>query len=575
METRADLETMRHSAAHVMAAAVKRLYPGAKFGIGPAIEDGFYYDFDLPSLKDEDLEKVEKEMRKVAAEGLEFKRVEVPKEEAIRRMKEEGQDYKLELLEEIEDERVSLYELGDFVDLCRGPHVRSSGDTGAFKLLSVAGAYWRGDSSRKMLQRIYGTAFGTKEELEEHLRRLEEAAKRDHRKIGVELGLFSFHDEAPGFPFWHPRGVVLYNTILEHWGDVHREAGYEEVKTPMILEESLWHRSGHWDHYREHMYFTEVDERQFAVKPMNCPGGLLIYKSTQHSYREFPLRIAELGMVHRRELSGVRAGLFRVCAFTQDDAHIYCLPEQVKDEIVGVIELTLDMYRGFGFDEWEMKLSTRPEDSIGTDEMWEAAEKALREALAEMGLEHRVAEKEGAFYGPKIDVDLRDCLGRAWQCGTIQVDFAMPERFDLTYTGADDRQHRPVMIHRAVLGSLERFIGVLIEHYGGALPVWLAPVQVRVIPVKEEHGDYGKEVVERLRREGIRAEMDLRNARVGAKIRDGTLQKVPFMLVVGDREGKDKTVAVRDRKKGDLGASKLEEFVEEIKSLVETRAKNI
>jgi threonyl-tRNA synthetase len=571
-EEQVDLETMRHSASHVMAAAVKRLYPGVKFAFGPAIEDGFYYDFDLPEpLKEEELGRIEDEMVKIVKEGAEFKRKELPKAEVARAMTEEGQDYKLELLGEIEDDRVSVYELGDFVDVCAGPHVSSSGDIGAFKLSHVAGAYWKGDSKNKMLQRVYGTAFATKAELEEHLRRLEEAGKRDHRKLGTTLDLFSFHENAPGFAFWHPKGWTLYNTIMEHWREVHGEAGYAEVNTPLILDRGLWHKSGHWDHYRENMYFVDVEEREFAVKPMNCPGGLLIYKSRQHSYRELPMRMAELGLVHRRELSGVRAGLFRVCAFTQDDAHIFCLPEQAKDEIKGVIELTLEMYRTFGFDDCEVKLSTRPDHSIGSDEMWEAAESALREALDEMKLEYKPAPGEGAFYGPKIDFDLRDCLGRAWQCGTIQCDFAMPERFDLSYVGPDDRHHRPVMIHRAVFGSFERFIGVLIEHYAGALPMWLAPVHVEVISVTEEHVAYAEEVGKRLKEAGLRAELDLRNARVGAKIRDATLRKIPFMLVVGAREAKEGTVAVRERQKGDVGTSKLEEFIEEAKRLVETK----
>jgi len=558
-EGRDDLDRMRHSASHVMAAAVKRLYPRVKFAFGPAIEDGFYYDFDLAEpLKEEDLGKIEEEMRKIVEEGLEFERMELPREEVVRAMTKEGQDYKLELLGDIEGEKVSVYELGGFVDVCVGPHVATSRDIGAFKLTHVAGAYWKGDSSNKMLQRVYGTAFPTKEELDEHLRKLEEAAKRDHRKLGTALDLFSFHDDAPG--------------IVDHWREVHREAGYEEVNTPLILDRSLWHQSGHWDHYRENMYFVDVEEREFAVKPMNCPGGLLIYKSRQHSYREFPLRAAELGLVHRRELSGVRAGLFRVCAFTQDDAHIFCLPEQAKDEIEGVIELTLKMYRTFGFENCDLKLSTRPDHSIGSEEMWEMAETALREALEEMELEYEVAPGEGAFYGPKIDFFLKDCLDREWQCGTIQCDFAMPERFELSYVGADDRHHRPVMIHRAVLGSFERFMGVLIEHYAGALPMWLSPVQAAVISVKEDHEGYARDVGKKLSEAGLRAELDLRNARVGAKIRDATLQKIPFMLVLGDREAKEGTVAVRDRVKGDLGTSKLGEFIEKAKQLVSTKA---
>jgi len=576
------LSILRHSTAHVMAAAVRRLYgPAARFGIGPSIEDGFYYDFDLAErIADEDLAKIETEMAKIIAERTPFQRETVALGEARRRMEADGQWCKVELLNDIASnplrggeqladaeakpetaESVTLYRTGDFVDLCRGPHIPDAGRIPAFQLLSVAGSYWRGDSTRPMLQRIYGTAFFSKKALQEHLARLEEAKRRDHRRLGKALDLFSFHAEGPGFAFLHPNGVLVMNAILDFWREVHREAGYVEVRTPIILSEALWHRSGHWDNYREAMYFTQVDDQSFAVKPMNCPGGLLIYLDRPHSYREFPMRVAELGLVHRHEKSGVLHGLMRVRQFTQDDAHIFCLPEQLKAEVVRIIDLVDLVYRTFGFEDVRVELSTRPKHSIGTDAMWEHATGALREALEACGLEYKVNEGEGAFYAPKIDYHIRDCLGRSWQCGTIQVDLAMPERFDLTYVGSDNREHRPAMIHRAILGSVERFLGILIEHYGGDFPLWLAPLQAIVLPVSERFDAYAGQVLERLRQAGLRAEADLASDKVGAKIRSAIGRRIPYMLVVGEKEVTAETVAVRDKALGDLGGETVEAFI--------------
>ncbi|MCX5648301.1 MAG: threonine--tRNA ligase [Planctomycetota bacterium] len=576
------LSILRHSTAHVMAAAVRRLYGLAvRFGIGPSIEDGFYYDFDLAErIADEDLAKIETEMAKIIAERTPFQRETVAGGEARRRMEADGQWCKVELLNDIASnplrggeqladaeakpetaETVTLYRTGDFVDLCRGPHIPDAGRIPAFKLLSVAGSYWRGDSTRPMLQRIYGTAFFSKKALQEHLARLEEAKRRDHRRLGKELDLFSFHEEGPGFAFLHPNGVVVMNAILDFWREVHREAGYVEVRTPIILSEALWHRSGHWDNYREAMYFTRVDDEPFAVKPMNCPGGLLIYLDRPHSYREFPMRVAELGLVHRHEKSGVLHGLMRVRQFTQDDAHVFCLPEQLKDEVVRIIDLVDLVYRTFGFEDVRVELSTRPEHSIGTDAMWKHATGALREALEARGLKYKVNEGEGAFYAPKIDYHIRDCLGRSWQCGTIQVDLAMPERFDLAYVGSDNREHRPAMIHRAILGSIERFLGILIEHYGGDFPLWLAPLQAVILPVSERFDAYAGQVLERLRQAGFRAEADLSSDKVGAKIRSAIGRRIPYMLVVGEKEATAETVAVRDKALGDLGGETVEAFI--------------
>jgi len=576
------LSILRHSTAHVMAAAVRRLYgDGVKFGIGPAIDDGFYYDFDLPErIADDRLEQVEAEMAGIIAEGAPFERREVSHDEAVSVMQAAGQDYKVELLhdiaaagvaegEQLHDaeakpqagETVSLYRSADFVDLCRGPHIPHAGKIPAFKLLSVAGSYWRGDSTRPMLQRIYGTAFFSKKALREHLARVEEAKKRDHRRIGKDLDLFSFHEEGPGFAFMHHNGMIILNEILQDWRRLHHEAGYEEIRTPTILSEALWHRSGHWDNYREAMYFTRIDEADYAVKPMNCPGGLLVYLNRPHSYRELPMRVAELGLVHRHEKSGVLHGLLRVRQFTQDDAHIFCLPEQVQDEVIGVINLVDTIYRTFGFDDVRVELSTRPEHSIGTDEMWEHATGALRGALEACGIRYKVNEGEGAFYAPKIDYHIRDCLGRSWQCGTIQVDLAMPERFDLAYVGQDNARHRPAMIHRAILGSIERFLGILIEHYGGDFPLWLAPVQVAVLPVSDRYTTYGAKVLEVLDAAGLRAELDDTSDKVSAKIRRATLRRIPYMLIVGEKEQDAGTVSVRDKTLGDLGAEPTEAFV--------------
>ena len=550
------LDILRHSTSHLMATAVKHLYgDSVKFAIGPAIEAGFYYDFDIEErFSPESLEKIEAEMAKVAASAPAFERFELPRSEAMQRMGQSGQHYKVELLEEIEDDTVSFYKLADFVDLCRGPHVANAAQIPAFKLTSIAGSYWRGISTNKMLQRIYGTAFFNRKELEQHLHVLEEARKRDHRRLGRELDLFSFHDEGPGFPFFHPRGMVVLNEILDYWRRVHRREGYVESRTPIILREELWHQSGHWEHYRENMYFTQIDEEGYAVKPMNCPGNLLIYKTSQHSYRDFPMRVAELGLVHRHELSGVLHGLLRVRSFTQDDAHIFCLPEQIKDEVGKVIDLCFEVYRHFGLPEVEIELSTRPDHSIGTDEQWERATDALETILGEKDIAHKVNPGQGAFYGPKIDFHIKDCLARRWQCGTIQLDFSMPERFDLDYSAADGTKKRPVMIHRTVLGSIERFLGILVEHYAGALPFWLAPVQAVVIPVSDAFLDYGRKVAREATELGFRVEVDERSETVNNKIRQAEVLKVPCMLIVGKREADGGTVSVREHTKGDQGA---------------------
>lgn len=565
-------DALRHTSAHVLAQAVKRLFPEAKLAIGPAIQDGFYYDFDVERpFTPEDLEAIEREMQKIVAEDYPLERMEMEREEAIRFFRERGEDYKVELIGDIpEGEPVSLYRQGEFIDLCAGPHAPSTGRVKAFKLLSVAGAYWRGDESNKMLQRIYGTSFEKKKDLEEYLKMLEEAKKRDHRKLGKELDLFSIQEEGPGFPFFHPKGMVIRNVLEDLWRKEHIKKGYQEVKTPIILNEELWHRSGHWDHYKENMYFTEIDGAGYAIKPMNCPGGILLYKRKLHSYRDLPQRVAELGLVHRHELSGTLHGLMRVRCFTQDDAHIYMLPSQIKDEIIGVIELTDYLYSIFGFD-YHVELSTRPENSMGSDEDWERAINALREALEAKGMDYKVNEGDGAFYGPKIDFHLKDCIGRTWQCGTIQLDFQMPERFDIVYIGPDGEKHRPVMIHRTIFGSIERFIAILTEHYAGAFPVWLAPVQVKILPITDRHNGYAEELRKKLFDLGFRVEADLRNEKVGYKIREAQLEKVPFMLIVGDKEMSEGTVSVRSREKGDMGASTLDEFIKNLKDLVENR----
>jgi len=548
------------------------LYPDVKLGIGPAIEDGFYYDFDKNEpFVPVDLARIEKEMSGIIKENLRFEKTEVPKKEAIKLFKELNQDYKVELINEIEGPVVTAYRQGNFVDLCRGPHIVSTGELKAFKLLSIAGAYWRGNSKNQMLQRIYGVAFETPKKLAGYLNLYEEAKKRDHRKLGKQLGLFSFHDEAPASPFYHPKGVILQEELLKFWRQIHRENGYGEVKTPLILKQNLWEKSGHWEHYREHMYFTRIEEEDFAVRPMNCPGSLLIYKEKQHSYKELPLRFAELGLVYRHELSGVLHGLFRVKSFVIDDAHIFCRPEQIKEEVISIIKLILSLYSALGFKECQLELSTRPQEYIGTLRMWEAATRALTEALSNRKIEYKVNEGEGAFYGPKIDFHIRDSLGRSWQCGTVQIDFSMPERFELEYIGEDGRSHTPVMVHRACLGSVERFLGILIEHFGGAFPVWLAPVQAVILPVSDKHGEYAREVEKRLVKEDIRVDLDLRNEKIGKKVRDAQIQKVPYMLIVGDREKTEGTVSLRVRSGGDQGAVDLNKFIEKVKEEIKEK----
>ncbi len=558
------LEIIRHSASHIMAQAVQHLYPGVKFAIGPAIENGFYYDFDLPEpLKPEDLAKIETEMARIVKEDLPFTRSEVPKKEALELFQKSGAKYKQELVEGLEDGSISFYQQGDFIDLCRGPHLPSTGWLKSFKLMSLAGAYWRGDSNREMLQRIYGTAFPTKSALDEYLNRIEEAKKRDHRKLGKELDLFDILDEGPGFPFFMPKGMVLRNVLEDFWRAEHKKRGYQEIKTPIILSEELWHRSGHWDHYKENMYFTKIDDGNFAIKPMNCPGGMLAYKRKLHSYRDLPERMAELGLVHRHELSGALHGLMRVRCFTQDDAHIFMTPEQIKSEVLGVIDLIDDFYKVFGF-KYHVELSTRPENSMGSDEQWEMATDALRDALNTKNMQYKVNEGDGAFYGPKIDFHLEDSIGRTWQCGTIQLDFQMPEKFELTYIGPDGEKHRPVMIHRVVFGSIERFIAILTEHYAGAFPTWLAPVQVIILAISENQHQYVLEVQKKLEENGIRVEVDLRNEKIGYRIREAQMQKIPYMLVAGERESKEGLVAVRTRKEGELGAQPLEKVIAKI-----------
>jgi len=567
--------TLRHTASHILAQAVKRLYPEVKLAIGPAIDNGFYYDFDSEVTFTPDiLVEIEKEMGKIIKEDIPLERFELPREEAIDLMKEKGEPYKVELIQDLpEDSVISFYKHGEFVDLCAGPHVPSTGKVKAVKLLSLAGAYWRGDEKNKMLQRIYGTAFTKKSELDDYLNLLEEAKRRDHRKLGKELDLFSMHEEAPGFPFFHPKGMVLRNILENFWKQRHTDAEYDEVRTPLILNQQLWMQSGHWDHYKENMYFTKIDDEDYAIKPMNCPGSILIYKNAMHSYKELPLRYAELGIVHRHELSGALHGLMRVRCFTQDDAHMYLPKDNIRDELINVIKLIDNIYKVFEFD-YFVELSTRPEDSMGTEEDWEAATNGLIDALDAVGMNYRVNEGDGAFYGPKIDFHLRDSLGRTWQCGTIQLDFQMPERFDLTYIGADGEKHRPVMVHRTVFGSVERFIGILIEHYAGAFPTWLAPVQVKIMNITDNQSEYVKEVSKKLKENGIRVENDLRNEKIGYKIREAQLQKIPYMLVLGDKEMNDGIVAVRKRKEGDMGTMKLDEFIAKLKEENDNKVNN-
>lgn len=558
-------DVFRHTSTHILAQAVKKLFPGTKLAIGPSIDNGFYYDFDSEhTFTPEDLEKIEKEMEKIVKENLQIERFELPREEAIELMKEKGEEYKLELIEELpEDSVISFYKQGDFVDLCRGPHLPNTKYVKALKLLSIAGAYWRGDENNKMLQRIYGTSFPKKKLLEEYLHRLEEAKKRDHRKLGKELKLFTILEEGPGFPFFLPKGMELKNTLMDYWREVHRKAGYVEVETPIILNRKLWETSGHWYHYKENMYTLKIDNEDYAIKPMNCPGGMLVYKTEMHSYRDFPMRYGEVGRVHRHELSGALHGLMRVRAFTQDDAHIFMLPNQIKDEIKGVAKLIDEVYTQFGF-KYHVELSTRPEDSMGSDEEWNMAESALKEALEELGLNYKLNEGDGAFYGPKIDFHLEDCIGRTWQCGTIQLDFQLPQRFDLTYIGKDGEKHRPIVIHRVAFGSIERFIGILIEHFAGKFPTWLAPVQVKILPITDRHLDYADSLANKLKEYGVKVEVDSRNEKIGYKIREAQLEKVPYMLIVGDKEEETKTVSVRSRDNGELGSKNVEDFIKDI-----------
>ena len=569
-----SLSSLRHTASHIMAQAVKKLRPEAKLAIGPSIENGFYYDFDVDEpFTQEFLTAVEKEMKHIVKQNLKLERFELPREEAIRFMEEKGEPYKVELIRDLpEDAAISFYKQGDFVDLCAGPHVVSTGKVKAFKLMSVAGAYWRGSEKNKMLQRIYGTAFETREELDAYLTRLEEAKKRDHRKLGRELDLFDTMEEGPGFPFFFPKGMIIYNTLVDYWHDLHRKAGYQEIKTPIILNRALWEQSGHWDHYRENMYTTVIDGEDYAIKPMNCPGGILAFKRKMWSYRELPVRMGELGLVHRHELSGALHGLMRVRCFTQDDAHIFMTPDQIKSEIKGVVSLIDSVYKTFGF-QYHIELSTMPEDHMGAQEDWDRATDALRGAITELGYDYEVNEGDGAFYGPKLDFHLVDAIGRTWQCGTIQLDMQMPERFELEYTGEDGRKHRPVMIHRVVFGSIERFIGILIEHFAGAFPVWLAPEQVRVVPISEAHHEYADAVAARLDAAGIRVSDDKRSEKMGYKIRQAQLEKIPYMLVVGAQEVENGTVSVRTRKGENIGSMQLDDFIAKVKEEIASRAR--
>ena len=562
----------RHTASHIMAQAIKRLYPETKLAIGPSIAEGFYYDVDRETpFTAEDLEKIEDEMKKIVKENLEIKRYTMPRDEAIAYFQDKEEPYKVELIEDLpEGEEISFYSQGEFTDLCAGPHLMTTKPVKAFKLTSLAGAYWRGDEHNKMLQRIYGTAFSKKAELDEYLARIEEAKKRDHRKLGREQGLFMMREEGPGFPFFLPNGMVLKNTLLDYWRTIHRRAGYVEISTPIILSRKLWETSGHWDHYKENMYTTVIDEQDYAIKPMNCPGGILVYQSEPRSYRDLPIRMGELGIVHRHEKSGQLHGLMRVRCFTQDDAHIFMTPDQIKDEIKGVVQLIDEVYSLFGF-KYHVELSTRPDNSMGSDEDWEMATDALRSALDDMGLPYVINEGDGAFYGPKIDFHLEDSIGRTWQCGTIQLDFQLPLRFELESTGADGEKHRPIMIHRVVFGSIERFIGILIEHFAGAFPTWLAPVQVKVLPISDKYLEYGMQVLEELRAAGIRAEIDTHAEKIGYKIRQSRLEKVPYMLIVGQKEEEDHKVSMRSRYDGDAGSMELSAFIEQVREEIRTK----
>ena len=559
-----------HTTSHIMAQAVKRIFPNAKLAIGPAIDEGFYYDFDVEKpFSDEDKEKIEQEMKKIIKEDLKIERFVLTKKEALKLM--ENEPYKKELIEELpENEEISFYSQGDFTDLCAGPHLLSTGKVKAVKILTSSGAYWRGNEKNKMLQRIYAISYPKASQVEEYLKLLEEAKKRDHKKLGKELELFMIAPEGPGFPFFLPKGMVLRNILEDYWRKIHKENGYVEIKTPVILNEELWHRSGHWDHYKENMYTTKIDDTDYGIKPMNCPGGMLVYKNKMHSYKELPIRAGELGLVHRHEKSGELNGLFRVRCFTQDDAHIFCLPEQIEQEIKGVIDLVDQVYSKFGF-EYTIELSTRPEDSMGSDELWEMAEEALANVLKNLGKEYTLNEGDGAFYGPKIDFHIKDCLGRDWQCGTIQLDFQMPEKFDLTYIGEDGEKHRPVMLHRVIFGSIERFIGNLIEQYAGAFPTWLAPVQVKILPITDNQHEYAHKIAKKYEEKGIRVEVDDRSEKTGYKIREAQLEKVPYMLIVGEKEVEANTVSIRSREEGDIGAKAVDEFMKDLLDEIENK----
>ncbi|MCI9518484.1 MAG: threonine--tRNA ligase [Clostridia bacterium] len=566
-------EIFLHTAAHVLAQAVKNLYPTTQLAIGPAIKDGFYYDFDFSvPITPSDFEKIEKEMKAIIKADFPMERIVVSREQALTKMRGFGEQYKIQIIEDLPaDAKITLYKQGEFYDLCRGPHLPSTGKIKYFKLTSIAGAYWRGNEKNKMLTRIYGTAFAKKDEMDEYFRMIEEAKKRDHTKLGKELKLFSLMNEGKGFPFFLPNGMALKNSLVDYWRDLHRKEGYVEIQTPIILNRTLWENSGHWEHYKDNMYTTKIDEDDCAVKPMNCPGCMLVYKLSPHSYKDLPIRMAEMGLVHRHEKSGQLHGLFRVRCFTQDDAHIFMLPEQITDEIKGVVRLTDKIYSQFGF-KYKIELSTRPENSMGSEEEWEVATSALRAALDELGLDYELNEGDGAFYGPKIDFHLQDSIGRTWQCGTIQLDFQMPQRFNLEYVGEDGQKHRPIMIHRAIFGSIERFIGILIEHYAGNFPVWLAPVQVKILPITDRTAEYAMNIAKKMKELNYRCEVDSRNEKIGYKIREAQLEKVPYMIVVGDKESENNAVAVRSRKDGDLGAMTFEDF---IRKLAEENEKKI
>ncbi|RDY21659.1 threonine--tRNA ligase [Criibacterium bergeronii] len=571
-EDKEGKEVFWHTSTHIMAQAIKRLYPQAKLGTGPAVDNGFYYDIDLDTpLTQEELTKIEEEMKKIVKENLEIKRSELSRQDALDLFKKRNETYKIEIIEGIpQDAAISIYTQGEYIDLCSGPHLMSTKYVKAFKLTSVAGAYWRADAKNKQLQRVYGISFEKKKDLDDYLNMLEEAKLRDHRKLGKELDLFSMHEEGPGFPFFHAKGMVLRNILESFWRQEHTKRGYDEIKTPLILNEALWHQSGHWDHYKENMYFTKIDDADYAIKPMNCPGSILIYNSHKFSYKDLPLRWAEMGQVHRHELSGALHGLMRVRTFTQDDAHLYVLPSQVTDELVGIMELEDYVYNIFGF-KYHVELSTRPENSMGTEEQWEIATNGLIEALKRKGVDYVVNEGDGAFYGPKIDFHLEDAIGRTWQCGTIQLDFQLPERFDMTYTDSNDEKQRPIMIHRTVFGSMERFIGILIEHFAGKFPAWLAPVQIKVLPISDKFLDYSKKVAAELKAQGFRVELDTRAEKIGFKIREAQLEKVPYMLVIGEKEVESSNISVRSRDMGELGAMSIQDFITKLKEEVETK----